>query len=87
MLCVWVLSLCDPMYCSPPGSFVQGIFQVRILEWVAISFSRRLPDPGMEPMSLVSPALVGILHHLGRFLKVKKVLQGGVAMNGFKYCY
>ena len=59
---------------------MQGIFQVRILEWVAISFSRRLPDPGMEPMSLVSPALVGILHHLGRFLKVMKVLQGGVAM-------
>ena len=31
---------CDPMDCSPPGSFVHGIFQVRILEWVVISFSR-----------------------------------------------
>ena len=29
-----------PMNCSPPGSSVHGIFQVRILEWVAISFSR-----------------------------------------------
>ena len=33
-------TLCDPMDCSPPGSSVHGIFQVRILEWVAISFSR-----------------------------------------------
>ena len=32
-------TLCDPMDCSPPDSSVLGIFQVRILEWVAISFS------------------------------------------------
>ena len=32
--------LCDPMDCSPPGSSVHGIFQARILEWVAIFFSR-----------------------------------------------
>ena len=31
---------CDSMDCSPPGSSVHGISQVRILEWVAISFSR-----------------------------------------------
>ena len=35
--CVW---LCDPMNCSPPGSSVQGIFQARILEWVAIAYSK-----------------------------------------------
>ena len=34
------LTLCDPMGCSPPGSSVHGILQARILEWVAISFSR-----------------------------------------------
>ena len=34
-------TLCDPMDCSPPGSSVHGIFQARVLEWVAISFSRR----------------------------------------------
>ena len=34
------LTLCDPLDCSPPGSSVHGIFQVRILEWVAISSSR-----------------------------------------------
>jgi len=34
------LTLCDPMDCSPPGSSVYGIFQAKILEWVA-SFSSR----------------------------------------------
>ena len=34
------LTLCDPMDCSPPGSSVHGILQARILEWIAISFSR-----------------------------------------------
>ena len=33
-------TLCDPMDCSPPGSSVHGIFQARVLEWVAISSSR-----------------------------------------------
>ena len=33
-------TLCDPMDCSLPGFSVRGIFQARILEWVAISFSR-----------------------------------------------
>jgi len=39
------------MDCSPPGSSVHGIFQARMLEWVATSFSRDLPDPGIEPVS------------------------------------
>ena len=34
------LALFDPMDCSPQGSSVHGILQARILEWVAISFSR-----------------------------------------------
>ena len=34
------LTLCDPMDCSQPGSSVHGISQARILEWVAIPFSR-----------------------------------------------
>ena len=40
------LTLCDPMDCSPPGSSVHGILQARILEWVAISFSRGSSLPG-----------------------------------------
>ena len=34
------LTLCDPMDCSPPGSFVHGTCQARILERDAISFSK-----------------------------------------------
>ena len=34
------LTLCNPIDCSPPGSSVHGILQARILEWVAISFSK-----------------------------------------------
>ena len=45
------------MGCNPPASSVHGLLQARILEWVAVSFSRDLPDPGIEPESLVSPAL------------------------------
>ena len=33
-------TLCDPMDCSLLGSSVHGTFQVKVLEWVAISFSR-----------------------------------------------
>ena len=36
----WYSTLAIPKDCSPPGSSVHGIFQARILEWVAISFSR-----------------------------------------------
>ena len=44
-------TLCDPMDCSLPGSSVHGIFQARILEWVAIPSPGDLPDPGIEPWS------------------------------------
>ena len=47
-------TFCDPVDCSTPGSFVHGIFQARILEWVAIPSPEDLPDPGIEPRS---PAL------------------------------
>ena len=45
---------CDPMDCSLPGSSFHGILQAKILEWVAISFFRDLPNPGIKPRS---PAL------------------------------
>ena len=34
------LTLCDPVGCSLPGSSALGILQARVLEWVAISYSR-----------------------------------------------
>ena len=45
-------TLCDPMDCSPPGFSVYGILQARILEWVAIPFSRgssQHRDQSMSP--------------------------------------
>ena len=51
------LTLCDPMDHSPPGSSVHGIFQVRILEWVAISSSRE--GPRDQTHTPVSPPLTG----------------------------
>ena len=39
------LTLCDPMDCSLAGSAIHGIFQAGVLEWVAISFSRRSSRP------------------------------------------
>ena len=43
-------TLSDPMDCSLPGSS-HGIFQARVLQWVAISFSRGSSHPGIEPRS------------------------------------
>ena len=55
---------CSPMDCSSPGSFVHGILQTRILEWVGLPFPPLgdLPNLGIELASLVSsasPALAG----------------------------
>ena len=44
-------TLCDPMDHSLRGCPIHGIFQARVLEWVAIFFSRDLPDPGIKPGS------------------------------------
>ena len=73
-------TLCVPMDCSSPGSSVHGILQARILEWVAISFSKKnctkkdLHDPDNQN---------GVLTHLEPDIleyKVKWVL-GSVTMN------
>ena len=50
-------ALCHPVDCSPPGSSALGIRQARILEGAPTPCSRDLPDPGIEPASLVTPAL------------------------------
>ena len=48
-------TLCNPMDCRLPDSYVSGIFQARILEWVAISFSRDLPAQGSNLRLLYLP--------------------------------
>ena len=50
------------MDCSPPGSSVYGIFQVRILEWVAISFSRRARGAFGHSMGNTGPFYKGPPH-------------------------
>ena len=45
------------MDCSPSGSSVHGILQARILELVACPPPGDLPDSGIRPVSLMSPAL------------------------------
>ena len=52
-------TLCDSVDCSPPGSSVHGVLQERIPEWVAVPSSKGSSRPGIEPKSLVSPALAG----------------------------
>ena len=51
------LTVYDPIDSSPPGLSVPGILQARTLEWVAISFSRDLPNPGLFPTQGSNPGL------------------------------
>ena len=51
-------TLCRPLDCSQPGSSVHGIFQARILEQVAISYSKGFSQPRDRTTSLLSPTLV-----------------------------
>ena len=64
-------TLCDPMDYNPPGSSVHGIFQARILEWVAILFSRRPSQPRDRTQ---------VSHIAGRFFTV------WATRGGFKTC-
>ena len=56
------LTFSDPMDCSPPGSSIHGIFQARVLEWVAISFSRGSSWPRDQTQ---------VLHIAGRLFNSK----------------
>ena len=70
-------TLCDPMDCSLSGSSVHGIFQVRILEWVAISFSRRSSWPRDQTcnsyVSCIGRWVLYHRHHLGSTLPPKYI--------------
>ena len=59
MSCMHAKLLQSVLDCSLPGSSVHGILQARILAWVAMPSPRDLPDPGIEPKFLMSPALTG----------------------------
>ena len=60
-------TLCDPVDCSPQGSSIHGILQARILEWVAISFSRRSsPTQGLNQFLLHCRHIIYHLSHQGK---------------------
>ena len=62
-------TLCNPMDCSPSCSFVQGIFLVRILEWVVMSSSRESSWPRdwtcISYVSCIGRQILYHQHHLG----------------------
>ena len=60
-------TFCDPMDSSLPGSTVHGIFQARILEWVAVSFSRR----SFQPRDWTQVFRIVLLLLLSRFNRVR----------------
>ena len=64
-------TLCNPMECSLSGSSVHGIFQARVQEWVAISFSRGLPNPGIKPGLPHCRQMLYCLSHGGPYWAVK----------------
>ena len=51
-------TLSDPMDCSPPGSYVHGIFQARVLEWGAIAFSENIIQVELKLQHFIYPNLV-----------------------------
>ena len=63
-------ALCSPMDCSPPGSSVHGILQARLWSGLPFPSPGDLPDPGITPTSLISPALAG------RFLTTSTTWEG-----------
>ena len=71
------LTLCKPIDCSPPGSSVNGIFQARILQWVAISSSRGSSPPrDRTRISCVSCIGRRILYHCASWETPKVLFQG-----------
>ena len=78
--CVYVCSvwftLCDPRFYSSLGFSVRGIFQARILEWVAIPFSRR-SSPPRDQTQVSSVSCIGswILYHQRHLGSIKQILK------------
>ena len=72
-------TVCDPVDCNPPGSSVHGIFQARILEWVASSSSRGSSQPRDQtnPHHPASPASQADSLPSEPFLSLLKEEQGG----------
>ena len=69
-------TLCVPIDCSPPGSSVHGILQARILEWVAISFSKgTFPALGSNPNLSHCRQILYCLSYLGSSTRLLRLKQ------------
>ena len=76
------LALCDPMDCSLPRSFVHGIIQARILEWVAFPFSRvSFQSRDQTQVSLFAGGLFTI------WASYKEVKQAGWQYTALSYSF
>ena len=80
---------CNPMDCNPPGSSVQGIFQARSLEWVAISFSKESSQPRdwtrvYSELPLITCPNMNVLEN---FCPVPKQSQGRGLWRWCRYLY
>ena len=76
-------TLCNPLDCNPPGSSVHGILQTRILQWVAISSSRKASFWPRDPAHITCVSCMGrrVLDHeshLGSLDSESKCLGHGV---------
>ena len=69
-------TLCNPRDCNPPASSVHGILQARILEWVAVPFSKGSPNPGIEPGSQLCLHCRQILYGLSHQRSPIKPVRG-----------
>ena len=85
------LTLCDPLDCSPPGSSVHGIIQVRILEWVAMSSSRESSQPRDQTcVFCIGREILYLLSHQGnpRLLLTLSLLSSTYELrNGAHICF
>ena len=70
-------TLCDPTDYSPLGSSIHGIFQARVLEWVAISFSRGSSQP--RDRTWVS-RIVGRCFTIGATIMARRILCLGLKL-------
>ena len=65
-------TLCDPMDCSLPGSSAHGVLQARILEWVAIPFSRGSSRPrDQTQVSCIYRQILYLLSHQGSLKRLR----------------